>query len=976
MPPSDKTHADDDDDTDVDRLPETLDYRPNTPQSPSFVDQSSNTKTEFELSPVVALQHRDNLPVEFGNYTLQEVIGEGGAGIVFKATPNSKHEDGSSIETVAVKLIRPEMIASEKAALRFEKEARLHAEVDSPYVTRHFESGCEQGRYFIVSELVSGVGLDTIVDRFQKLPEKQSLRVIADVLKALSALHRVGVIHRDVKPGNVITCYGESSGDSDDVSLEHFEVAKLLDFGLARHVEQSESLAMTRQQAILGTPLYMAPEQNYESRSVDARADIYSVGVTLYQMLAGEPPFKSKEAVELADMHRVERPRPLNLVRKEISEALNNVVLKSLEKDPSLRYQDASEMLADVERILNDQPTSLRLYPETPNSTQRGVRSYDFEWTLDVTPKRMWPLVSDTDRFNEAIGLPAPKFTYDHSGPERKIFADANFNGMKVHWREHPFQWIHEREMSVLREFDSGPFEWVTSTVELHPLAGGRTRLIHRFQVKPRGWFGKLMTPFQFAFMTKRSLKKVYAKLETIANDTSCGYACDVAFSKPVQLTAAQKQALGERLESLSKSISNQHLVTEFGKLIRSVADPIAARLRPIPLSQKLDCSLEQSLETCMRAVEAGLLDMSWDVICPVCRIAASNTSSLERVQEHGHCDVCNLDFEVNFAKSVEVIFSVHPEIRPIELKTYCIGGPYHAPHVLAQNRLLPDQFVDIGVDLAAGNYQICGPQLANLPEVRVHDDAVANRAELSIGSSTETSLPDLQSGVSCVHIENRSESEILARFELASDRDEAVTAATIGQHSLFQQLFPGQINDAAALVDVSNVYLLAVKHLDAEGLIEKVGEVQVREFWATLQAICVSRASAEGGDCEVIECSHDSLLVSCGVLEDALQTLRVIIEEISAIGIPVDECCFAMNAGEIMIGSQASQPAAFGKSIRETRLWLAELQKQAVAISIGLQESIVSSETESSEWLANEFDLLDDSGSASFFQLRLKRSS
>ncbi len=960
MPASDETRPDEEN-TNFARRRDTLSERSLTPQSPSFVDTFNIDASAFDLSGTAGGVYPNNLPVKFGNYTLQELIGEGGAGVVFKATSNSNSLEHQNIEPVAVKLIRPEIVGSPAAAARFLKEARLHAEVDSPYVTRHIESGCEHGRYFIVSEFVNGVGLDTIVDQFQTLPEKKSLRVIADVLKALAALHDAGVIHRDVKPGNIITCFGNASGPDTIVALDHFEVAKLVDFGLARHVEQSESLAMTRQQAILGTPLYMAPEQNYASRSVDARADIYSVGVSLYQMLTGKLPFTSEESTELAEKHRVERPRPLTLARKGVSEAVNNVVMKALEKTPALRYLDASEMLADVERLLNDQPISLRLYPETPDSSHPAVRNYDFGWVLDATPRQLWPLVSDTDRFNEAIGLPAPTFTYDHTGAERKIFAVTNFKGMKVRWREHPFQWIHEREMSVLREFQSGPFEWVTSTVELHALFGDKTRLVHRFEVKPRGLFGKLMTPFQFAFLTKRSLNDVYSKLETIANDSSCGYACDVPFSKPVRLTARQKQMLSDKTERLSVLISDRELATKLADLLGSVADPIAARLRPIPLSQKLKCTLARSLQASMRAVEVGLLNMSWDVICPVCRIATRNISSLERIQSHEHCEACNLDFQASFSKSVEVVFSVHPEIRPIELKTYCIGGPFHAPHVLAQNRLLPNQFVDIGVDLAPGNYQIGGPQIPNLVDLEVHDDADADRANHVIGHSTGKSLPNLQTGRSCIHIENRSGTEILARLEVSVSGDEAVTAALLGKHPLFQRLFPSESFDPSALIDVSNVYLLAIKHLNAEALIEKNGEVRVREFWTILQSNCLAHAKVELGNCEIVECSHDSVLMSCDALKDVVQLLRFVVENISSIGIPVRECAFAVNAGEVMIGSHDAQPSVFGKTIRQTQHWLSELEPEEIAIAHTLCGSIFEEELKASDWLINQFKMQED---------------
>ena len=963
MPPNDQTRGDDQETKPAGWMGSTQSF-PTTPQSPSFFEHTD--QNGFELAASIQVFDAENLPIKFGNYTLIEVIGEGGAGIVFKATPNPDQPTAKEYDFVAVKLIRPEIMASPKAAKRFEKESRLHAEVNSPYVTQHLEFGCELGVHYLVSEFVEGVGLDQVIHQLKTFPVKQSLRVVTDILKALAALHEMDVIHRDVKPGNVIASFRDGKVPTDDPTFDDYVIAKLTDFGLARHIEQSESLAMTRQKTMLGTPLYMAPEQYFESRTVDARADIYSVGVTLYQMLAGKLPFITDEAVELAEMHRVERPRPLTLVREETSEAVNNIVMKALEKEPSLRYQNASEMLADIQRAMNNEPTSLRLYPETPDKLHASVKSYDFEWTLDATAKQLWPLVSDTDRVNQAIGLPVPKFHYDHSGSERKILADANFNGMKVRWREHPFQWIVEREMSILREFSSGPFEWVTSTVELFPLAGSRTRLSHRFQVKPRGILGKLLTPFQFNFMTKRSLDRVYSRLEQLANDDSCRYACDFSFSKPTRLSSLQLKNLAQRSEQLASKISNRPLAKEFSKLLQAVAQPFAARIRPIPLAEKLECSVEESLRICLNSVEVGLLNMYWDIICPICRVSSGKASSLSRIQAHGHCEVCNLDFEIEFSKSVEVVFSAHPEIRPTEQKTYCIGGPYHAPHVLAQNRLLATQFVDIGTSLTQGSYEVCGPQIAEPAEIKVNDQAVASRAEVAVGVPSAPALPDLRSGSTCIHIENQSNIEILVRLEQTTGQSESMTASTACQHPLFKKLFPSEVIAPENLVDLSNVYLLAIKHLNSDALIDQVGDIQVRNYWTELQ----NKFPVDTEGCEIIECTHDSLMVSFGLIEHLLGVLNSIFTEKSDDGIPISECCFAINSGEVMTGGQANQPVAFGKTIRRTSQMLTKASVHSLVLHGGLLSAIAANHSAAYQQLLLRFNKSQKSQSGALVRL------
>ena len=902
-----------------------------TPHSPSFFALSDEKDSPFDHDAFEVFD-LSSLPIAFANYTLIEKIGEGGAGIVYRAEPQEEDLPANEFKGIALKMIRPEIVARRQAVKRFEKESRLHAEIDNPYVTKHLGFGSERGIYYIASEFIEGFPLDKIIHRLEKLPVKKSLRIVADLLKALVALHAAGVIHRDVKPANVIANFRNVTETESD-ELGEFVIAKLTDFGLARHIEQSESLAMTRQQTMLGTPLYMAPEQHFESRMVDARADIYSAGVTLYQMLVGHPPFEADEHVELAEMHRVEHPIPLTIARPGTSEAVCQVVTKALEKDPNLRYQHAHEMLADIERILNDQPVALRMYPETPDVLDAAVKSYDFQWTLDAQTKQLWPLVSDTDRFNQALGLPAPSFNYDHSGDQLKISADVKFNGMKVRWREHPFQWICEREMSVLREFKTGPFEWVTSTVELQPLSHGKTRLIHRFQVKPRGWFGKLITPLQFGVMIKRSLDRVYARLVKIANDTSCGYACDVSFGAEPKLTKAQSNCLNERIERLGQVIKDAVLARRLGKFLRRIADPIAVRIRPLELAEQLNCQDEQALKVCFTSVEIGLLNLSWDIICPVCRIASDNVSTLAQIESHTHCKVCNIDFEADFAQSVEVIFSVHPEIRNVEIKTYCIGGPYHAPHVLAQNRLLVGQHVDIGAALEPGRYAVTGPQLDGQGEIEVEANAVVHRAQYIVGSDTPQNLPTVCSGDACVCIENQSDVEVLVRLEQKAKLEKTLTAELACQHHLFRKLFPAEVKTAEQLVGVANVYLLAIRHTQADALIEQVGDVQVRANWNQLQSLF----PVDDGGCRIVECNDELLIVSFALLDDLLNTFSTVLADREAeaqdASLPINECCFVVQAGEVMTGAAGNQPTTFGKTVRDTRKLLSKLAAGEVVL-------------------------------------------
>lgn len=889
------------------------------PSAPSLYDDPAATRIADDGAPIPVFPDPEIVEA-LGHYRLLEVVGKGGAGIVYRAV------DTRDDQTVAVKVIRPEMLASQTAAKRFLKEARLHSAVESSHVTRHIEVGEQNGLYFSVCEFVDGVTLRDIIESFVNRPTRDGLIIIRDLLRGLAALHSGGVVHRDVKPENLMVVFQRDA--SGELDLGRFQHAKLTDFGLARQMEQSESMAMTRQEAVLGTPLYMAPEQYVESKSADARSDVYSAGATLYHLLSGQPPFAGESVIELAAKHKREQPRSLNSLRPEISEAICIIVNKALEKQPVLRYQHAGEMLADVEQLLAGHPVSIRPYPTTPSTNEKSVRKYQFEFELDASVYQLWPLVADSDRFNRAMGLPAPDYKFSRRPPghagfsqPQAVFAEARFNGMKVRWQEHPFEWIFQRQMSVLREFDAGPFEWFTSTIHLAPLVDDRTRVTHQIQVVPRGLLGRIMVFIQFGVLTRSTLGRIYQRMAEIATDQSSAYVCHAPFGKPVQLTARQSKRLVQQTRSLGKQTGRVGLAERLADFLTTVADPAAARIRPIPFSKVLGCSTEDAIEFCLSAVSLGVLDMTWDVLCPVCRIASSNEPSLQSIAAHSHCEYCDQTFAVDFSRSVEVIFRAHPEIRQLDTKVYCIGGPFHSPHVIAQNRLKPGTQVEIGTRLKEGRYEIRSPQLDRSVAVQVSSQSEADvleRIGITLGPHDQTDARfQLTEGTVCLAVKNEHNAELLTRLETRSPRDDAVTAAWICQQPAFQKQFPEQIIHARQLYERKHVYLLLLKYMDADGLLKSIGDIRFRSAWSELQAdLC----NAADGQLQSLEDSPDHLLIAGATLSVLIRQLQLALNKLSDVS-PLEAGLFAcaINAGEVMVGHDKGRLQYFGETVRAT---------------------------------------------------------
>jgi serine/threonine-protein kinase len=269
-----------------------------------------------------------------GQYRIGQQIGAGAMGEVYLA------EHRLLKRPCALKLIRRDRLRDPRALARFEREVRLTATLSHPNTVEIYDCGrASDGRYYYVMEYLPGLSLEALVERHGPMPPGRAVYLLRQLCQALREAHAVGLIHRDIKPSNIIAA---RRGGMDDV-------AKLLDFGLVRPAE-SPSPHLSGEGQILGTPLFMSPEQAAGDRELDRRSDLYSLGAVAYYLLTGRPPFDGGGGMAVLVAHARDPVVPPSLIRAGIPEDLEHVVLRCLEKDAADRFADAESL----ERALHD----------------------------------------------------------------------------------------------------------------------------------------------------------------------------------------------------------------------------------------------------------------------------------------------------------------------------------------------------------------------------------------------------------------------------------------------------------------------------------------------------------------------------------------------------------------------------------------------------------------------------------------------
>ncbi|MDF1792661.1 MAG: adenylate/guanylate cyclase domain-containing protein [Thalassobaculaceae bacterium] len=460
------------------------------------------------------------------------------------------------------------------------------------------------------------------------------------------------------------------------------------------------------------------------------------------------------------------------------------------------------------------------------------MKSHIMVWEFDHPPEVIWPLLSDTARFNEAAGLPKHRIRQEEQ-PDGTVrfFTEAKVGPVLLAWEEVPVEWVTDRWFRHERRFSRGPIAVLIAHAELEATPGG-CRCVYRMEAAPANLIGRLLLATSFFSSTEKSFSALVEDVRRFA----AGASERVFTPKRAPLDPVRRQRLERIVADINASPNGHNLGNRLADYVLEAQETDLIRIRPRRLAREWREDSLAVTELCLEAVRDGLLESRWDLLCPRCRGAKLTAHSLDQVPDAAHCESCNITYDRDFSRNVELSFQPAPAVRPVQDGEFCLFGPMSMPHVILQVTLEAGDARTVPADLAAAAYRYRTLETGGQCDVEIDGPApavVVAGAEVRAGPP---SAPDT------VTLENRGEVRRTLVVESRAWVAEALTAHEVTTLQAFRDLFSNAVLHPGDQVSIAQIALMFTDLQGSTALYERIGDASayhlVREHFAYLGRI------------------------------------------------------------------------------------------------------------------------------------------
>jgi adenylate cyclase len=431
----------------------------------------------------------------------------------------------------------------------------------------------------------------------------------------------------------------------------------------------------------------------------------------------------------------------------------------------------------------------------------------------------VWSLFSQTDWLNRSLGLPAVTYkTEPLAEGGSAVFASAKVSGMALRWREWPFEW-HEPEFHVVRrEFFSGPLREFSGGIEFSETPDGGTRLSVHSRFTPRNALGHWLARTVIAPKSVREMTRAVAHARKFLEG-------NVPLPLPkLPVSPVNEIVLRERIAALRKDGGDAVAVERFTDWLRSVPDVELTHIRPKALARTWNADTWETLRLMLLGAHNGLLQFRWEVLCPGCRSTrASLTTSLAELKREAHCDVCQIRFDAEFDKSVELKFAVHPSVRKISDQTFCLAGPGGKPHVLSQLLLPAGETRDWKCPADGAGLRLRSPQVKELFPCETIPGQGNGRIECRPDNFYFSADPKSEG----LKIFNPNKFPVQVAVERIAWSDDILTAAAVTNWQVFRDLFAAEVVAPGEQITVGEQSLLFTDLRGSTAMYHELGDAR-----------------------------------------------------------------------------------------------------------------------------------------------------